>query len=250
VRSAASFEHDPVLARWRAPARTGAVLVALAWLACGAALSSRAVAWASPLSLWTDAAAGGRGGWRSHLGLGLARAQAGDPEGALAAYQTAFERAHGRAAVEAQALHNAGLVLLRAGRPSEAASMLRQATARTPRETEPAFALASALQRSGRADEAAEEASRGLRLDPGHPGLLQLLGVLRVEGGEVAEGLALLEAAVRRAPGEPALRASLGTALEAAGRLPEACRAWREAAADPQLRLSLAGLLSSRCGGP
>lgn len=78
------------------------------------------------------------------------------------------------------------------------------------------------LQRAGDLAGARFEAERALAEHPDSPDLLQLLGIIRCQLGDLEEGAALLRRALEKEPGRVATRQALATALLALGRGDEA----------------------------
>ena len=85
--------------------------------------------------------------------------------------------------------------------------------------------------RAGRMAEAESHYRRALRLNPGHPDALNLLGVALRARGALAEALQHSARAVALAPGQPLMLANHGAALAEAGQLDEAIEAMRAALA-------------------
>ena len=78
--------------------------------------------------------------------------------------------------------------------------------------------LAYALHRAGRSTEALVAADRMLALQPDNPDSLYLAGLVRTESGlDRARGVALLEQASQRQPGNWLYREALAKAKAAAG---------------------------------
>lgn len=88
-----------------------------------------------------------------------------------------------------------------------------------------------------------------LARDPDNIEALHLLGLVRLQQGEVAAALPLLEQAARRAPGVADYHNRLGAALAAAGRADDAIAAYRQAIAcqadHPEAHNNLAILLAA-----
>jgi tetratricopeptide (TPR) repeat protein len=61
-----------------------------------------------------------------------------------------------------------------------------------------------------------------LAAKPDHPSLLAALGGIRLQAGDAAEAVTLLEKAAQLAPGDPCIQADLGAALTSAGRFSDA----------------------------
>lgn len=96
------------------------------------------------------------------------------------------------------------------------------------------YALARYYHGAGRVAEAEKAYGDALRLQPGHPGALAGLGMLRSEQGRHVEAVALLRLAAGREPASASLMNNLGYALIAGGEADEAVAELRKAlAADP-----------------
>ncbi len=195
-----------------------------------------------------------------HLGLvALRQARFQD---AIEAFRHSAERGGPRAAV----LHNLALALLRLGRVEEAEAAWAEAIARGREEPSlhlgaawaalargdwgaaaarleraaalwgerrpPAWYQASVLAAAGDDDPvgALGIARDGLAAHPGHPVLLNSLGVLLELSGEMAEAEAAIRAAFAEAPGLPQASKNLGDILYRAGRYDEALEAYERAA--------------------
>ncbi|MBO3742642.1 tetratricopeptide repeat protein [Actinoplanes flavus] len=117
----------------------------------------------------------------AELGLAMARDDAGDSEGSLRAYASAYERSQliGRPEVISQVLRNWGLALRDAGRTGPAEQRLTQALEQARRGADhdtvgrAGVALGLFLQHEGRLDEARTILEEGLAvMDPVHPDAL------------------------------------------------------------------------------
>src|SRR6185312_2616098 len=81
-------------------------------------------------------------------------------------------------------------------------------------------AQALSLHQAGRTAEAAAQYETVLRRNPKHPDALHLLGVLRMQSGDLAAAIPLLKGAVKANPRFPTAQSHLGLALFRSGRLP------------------------------
>lgn len=137
-----------------------------------------------------------------------------------------------------------GQLLLDAGRPAEAAPLLRANVEAGDEDVHTLAALGAALSRSGAAEEAERCLAAARALDPGfRMGDLDLeLGRLRVRRGDAAGALEPLARLVAARPGTVEGRYWLARALAARGDAAGAARArdeaWREYAALPRFRRS------------
>ena len=85
------------------------------------------------------------------------------------------------------------------------------------------------LHKGGRLKEAEAAYRELLRLQPGHPAGLHMLGVLAHQGGRHEEAISLMNSAMTHAPSDAGLHTNLGTALQACGRLDEAVASFMRA---------------------
>ena len=115
--------------------------------------------------------------------------QAGDILGAIEAYQDALAREPQR--IDARS--NLGAAYVRLGRYAEAVREYRRALEVDPGHAGVRFNLALALYKSGFVPEAAKELEQVLSLDPKHTAALLLLSDCRLQMGDEAGVIALLE---------------------------------------------------------
>jgi tetratricopeptide (TPR) repeat protein len=115
--------------------------------------------------------------------------QAGDIVGAIEAYQAAVEKDPGR--VDARS--NLGAAYARLGRYDEAIEHYGAVLARAPDQVQVRFNLALALYKGGRTAEAAQELERVITEEPGHRQAALLLADTRLQLGNPAAVVALLE---------------------------------------------------------
>jgi tetratricopeptide (TPR) repeat protein len=128
----------------------------------GAATFKRNRAWASEISIWSDAAEKSPNKSRPHLNLGTALVQAGRLEEA----SVALGRAVARDPASFYARAQLGAALLALGRAGEAEAELREAVRLAPRDPEALFNLGIVLLRTGRKDEARPVLTRFLEVAP------------------------------------------------------------------------------------
>ncbi|MFW6108021.1 MAG: tetratricopeptide repeat protein [bacterium] len=137
-------------------------------------------------------------------------------------------------------VQNLGALLLRMGKPTEAARVLKHGL-RLPRgplepETEtgapkPAVGmhvtLGMACRRLGKEDAAARQFRIAIELDPSNSEAHSKLGNLLSRGGEYEAAIPHYEAALKSDPKTAAVRSNLGVALARLGRLDDAVEAYR-----------------------
>jgi predicted Zn-dependent protease len=129
---------------------------------------------------------------KAWLYLGLARDQAGDAAGAIAAYADGA-----KANPKSTALaHEHGMALLSAGKVQQAADVLEKAAARAEQDPELQSDAAYALTLVGKFKEAREVANRGTELAPESPDPFYVLGRAELGLGNRAAACRALEQAV------------------------------------------------------
>lgn len=154
------------------------------------------------------------------------RFRAGDPSGAERLLRDALALEPG----SAQAALRLGLLLRGQGRDAESLVPLRSAVAASPDLAVAHAALAAALHATGQLEAAAESAQRALALSPAERDLAANLAVIRNAQGLFADAEAVCRQALE-AGSEPGLLNTLGVALKEAGRLAEAAAVFEEALA-------------------
>ena len=111
----------------------------------------------------------------------------------------------------------------------EALAALEQATSTS--DPEPFIELAAANLRANRVAAAHKAATDALRLTPGHPWAMALLGHALILEGQPPQGLEYLQRAIAIRPRRPAVWDSLAAAFDAAGQPDTAARCRRESKA-------------------
>jgi Flp pilus assembly protein TadD/4-amino-4-deoxy-L-arabinose transferase-like glycosyltransferase len=130
-----------------------------------------------------------------------------------------------------EALHNLGVALLRLGRAEEALAGLRRAAAARPDSPAIHNSLGSALEEVGRVEEATGEYRRAMECDAGYYLARVNLARLALRQRRPAEAIFHLEEAVRLKPGLPQALRLLGVALLETGRIEESTRAFESSLA-------------------
>jgi MSHA biogenesis protein MshN len=170
--------------------------------------------------------------------------------------------------------------LERQGRQEEARTLLLRALAAHPAELTARHMLVQGHLDAGQLDDAQALLSEGLRLHPDQPALTQTLARLKVEKGDVAGAIQLLEtargpaaddaathallgalllrvqrydesarhylSALRADPGNSSWLVGAGVALEAIGKTADAAEAYRRASTAPGLTPALSAFLGER----
>jgi len=155
----------------------------------------------------------------------LARHRAGN----LAAAEQAYRRLLETEPDHRAGLNALGLLHLQAGRPREAAPLLRRAVALEPAAADIHLLLGAALRAAGELDGAAEAFRRAAELRPDHPEAHNNLGVVLRETGELAGAEAAYRQALAARPDYPQALNNLGVLLRDRGELAGAIDAYLQA---------------------
>jgi tetratricopeptide (TPR) repeat protein len=166
-----------------------------------------------------------------HRGAGLVLVALGLHEGA----ERAFRHALSLDPEDVATLHNLASLLALLGRHEEALSLAERAFLASPTDVDLTRTYASRLAEVGRLDEAARTVRRLVAVLPDDIETVELLASLQIRRGELADGLAIIGALVRRQPRAPAALAALGRILLASDRAADAL-----VAADQALALDAA----------
>ncbi len=181
----------------------------------GAFTWQRARIFETPESLWRHTVTHNPGCWEAWYNLGVAIADDGRPEEALACYQRAW-----RIDPSAEKVHNnLGTTLHDLDRTDEAIAHYRQAVGLEPRFAVAHTNLGSALQAQGCLDGAIEQYHRALALTPAFAGAHFNLGIALRASGRLGESIEHLGEAVRLEPNAPAAHDNLAAALRDQGDL-------------------------------
>jgi tetratricopeptide (TPR) repeat protein len=198
--------------------------------------------WATPLSLWEDAASRGARSYTATVNLGKALQEAGDVEGAVAAYR----RALSINAERGDAYNNLAVLQHEAGRVTEAIQTYQSALEHSPEMEEIHHNLAVAYQQAGNLQGAAKSFARALELDRSNGGLWSNYGQLLLAMSDPVNAEKAYREALSLLGERPEPANGLGNALSAQGRVEEAVGAYRQAlsitTADVQRAVILANL--------
>jgi len=207
-------------------------LAALLVAALAVASWQRAVIYASPLSLWRDAAAKTPHSWvtRNHYGNMLD--EAGRLDDAIAQY-TAVQQFM---PTNVDACINLGIALTKQGNLDAALAQLRRALALSPHSPDAHFNLASVLSRQGKFDEAIPHYHEALRSYFYLPETRTSLGTIYSRQGKPDAALAEYREALRFDPDFAPAHQGLADLLLSQGRFQEALDQYALAAkANPAL---------------
>jgi predicted O-linked N-acetylglucosamine transferase (SPINDLY family) len=156
---------------------------------------------------------------------GVALLQLGRRQEGLAALHRAAELAPD--SVEVQC--NLANVALEDGRPQAAIERLGALLSQTPGHPLVLQTLGVAMMAAARFDEARETFLQAIGVEPAHPGLRLNLAEAELERGDDAQALAHVREALKLAPRLDAAHALLGHVLHVQGHRAEAAQAWLEA---------------------
>lgn len=138
--------------------------------------------------------------------LADARLRGGDPAGAAALFDRVLEA--GGAAVSPRIRAAAATAFAMTGDPERALTLFDQVLDRTagPARAGPLADSALVLEMLGRAAEAESRYRQSLQADPAHAAASLGLAELLLRAGRTPEAVAVVQAALEHAPGDPALR--------------------------------------------
>jgi tetratricopeptide (TPR) repeat protein len=126
-------------------------------------------------------------------------------------------------------LLNVGEELVRAGRPSEAISVLRKAAQASPDYAPTYFNLGIALNESGRKEEALDAFDAAIKTDPNYFEARAAMGLTLLETGRPTGAVTQFREAARLRPDAANVHRDLGNALAQAGQRSEAIKEYQEA---------------------
>jgi Tfp pilus assembly protein PilF len=125
--------------------------------------------------------------------------------------------------------NNLGVALAETGRVEEALAHYRKALELSSRYPDAHNNLGEALAGKGRLDEAIAHFEKALQIDPSHAGAHANLGAVLARAGRVDQAIPHLERAIEIKPDDIGAHKNLGLALAGKGRFEEATRCWEEA---------------------
>ncbi|HJN26978.1 MAG TPA: tetratricopeptide repeat protein [Candidatus Latescibacteria bacterium] len=215
----------PALLGFRSKPVNVALLVVLA-----AFTIQRNQVWATPLSLWQSALAGGAHSYTAYVNLGKAQQDIGDVTGAAVSYGQALEIDRRRA----DAYNNLAVLFHEAGRVTEAIPYYEAAVERAPEMEEIHHNLAVAHQDLGDLDAATRTFRLALELSREDGGLWSNYGQLLLAADDPVGAEAAFHEAIRLLGLRPEPYNGLGNALSDQGRIQDAINAYRRGlAANP-----------------
>jgi len=147
-----------------------------------------------------------------HYNLGVGLFQKGDVEGAIAQYKTALEIAPGNAEYH----NNLGAALFAKGAVEDAIAQFEEALTIQPGHADARFNLGTALLKLGRLDEAIAQFRKTLEINPGHENAHYNLGVTLFLKGNLAEAIAQYQKVLETNPGQVNAQGNLAWLLSTA----------------------------------
>ncbi len=163
--------------------------------------------------------------WRVHTNLGIALAEEGRVDEAIAYLRRALDLNANQPDVP----YNLALALTQAGRLDEAAAYHLRALELDPHHARARRHLAGILLQRGRFDEAIDQFRRLVDMAPEDVNALYNLGSLLAQQGKTDEAIAHLGRAVKLQPDNVEALNNLGNALDERGRIDEAITHYRRA---------------------
>jgi Flp pilus assembly protein TadD len=201
----------------------GAAAITLA--ACAFVARVQAGYWRDSLTFWQHTLNVTRENARAHGYLGLALADLGRTEEAVAHYTEAI-----RIEPDVAEVHvNLGNVLAKQGKTDDAIAHYKAELRFRPNSINAHNGLASALDDQGKYAEAIGHYREALRINPGSAIVLNNLGASLANQGNLTEAVTYLVEAARFAPADAELHYNVAAVLEQLGRFTEAGRYAEEA---------------------
>ncbi|HUB65898.1 MAG TPA: tetratricopeptide repeat protein [Candidatus Methylacidiphilales bacterium] len=205
---------------WLKPALGAGLLLMLGTLSW-----HRAWAFKDDETLWSDAVAKNPGCWVAYNNLGLALAQDGKLDQAVAAYQQALKIEPGYAGAH----NNLGGIFLQQGRTDEARAQFQEALKDYPPYAKAENNLGIALSQEGRTEDAILHYQNALKIDPAFADAHNNLGSSLTQEGELDEAITHYQKALEINPGFAEAHFNLGNALARERRMDEAIAQFQEA---------------------
>ena len=172
----------------------------------------------SKLAIWQDAVAKRPANPRAHNNLGIALAELGCVQDAIAQYELAL-RLDPKAS---EAHYNYANALWQTGRGEEAIRHYQEALRINPGDIKAHTKLGNVMQLMRKTQPAIDQYEQALQINPDYADAHNNLGMALVTVGRVSEAIAHYERALQINPHLAVAHCNLALALERTGRLPEA----------------------------
>lgn len=202
-----------------APYCAGGILAAL-----GVLSMAQATHWRDSVTLFTHTLRVSSNNHLAHKNLGVALAQQGKHEAAIAQYNAGL-KIRGD---DADLHYNVGNSFIELDMQDKAVEAFQKALARDPNHKESIYNLANTLARLGKYDEAIPHYRHMLEMDPNHLGARINFGNTLAISGKPAEAAEQYKAAINLDPNTGDAHVNLGNALASLGRYEEAEASFRE----------------------
>ena len=214
-----------LLARWRLGRVVHAAMAGVVIVACMIGTWFQVDCWANTVTLFEHALKVARPSALAHNNLGLAFAEQGKREKAIAHYQEAL-RIH---PTYAKAHANLGVLLMEKGKSSEAIRHCTEAVRIDPQLAKGHLNLGFVLFRQGKDEEAIASYREALRIQPTYAKAHYNLGFSLARQGKADEAISHFHEALAVDPASPGAHRSLAMALDDKGEHEEAIGHYREA---------------------
>ena len=216
--------HD-LTKRWRYQGITLAACALVVTSACVVLTRQQIAYWKDSETLLRHAIAVTEGDYATENNLGIALADKGQWDEAMAHYQRALQIAP----EYAEGQNNLGRALLQKGQIDEAIPHLESALRSNPSHAGAQNNLGVALAQKGRVDEAITHFQEALRLKPGFADAEYDLGTALLQRGQVDGSILHFQEALKYQPGYTDAHHNLGNALIQKGRVDDAIAQFQRA---------------------
>jgi protein O-mannosyl-transferase len=203
----------------------GGLLATVVSVALGIATFQRNADYQSELSIWQDTVAKSPRNERAYNSLGLAMAECGRLDDAIAQYRKSLEIKPDYA----EADNNLGMALSDSGRRDEAIVYYLKALDVNPNLATAHNNLGNALAAGGKPDEALAHFQKAVEIAPNFAKAHNSLGIALSARGQVDEAITHYETALKIRPDYDSAHNNLGIALAGRGRLDDAIAHFRKA---------------------
>ncbi len=186
----------------------------------------------SVLTIWQDTVAKRPANSRAHNNLGIALAQLGRMQDAIAHYELALRIDPN----SGEAHYNYANALWQTGRGDEAIRQYKETLRINPVDIKAHTKLGNVMQLMRKTQPAIAQYEQALQINPDYAEAHNNLGMALVTVGRISEAIAHYERALQIKPSLAAAHCNLAIALERTGRLPEAVAQYEQALKiDPNL---------------
>ncbi|TGU70201.1 tetratricopeptide repeat protein [Geomonas terrae] len=192
----------------RLPAKATGVVIGVLVLALACTTFVRNQAWASDVTLWSDAVEKAPNKARPHYNLALAFQKAHRTDEAL---EHALQAAR-LAPTMPYAYNLIGVIMEKTGRIEQAAAALSEAIRLAPQEAAPHINLGDLYRQSGLTTQALEQYQIALRLTPADADIYYKIGTIHARSNDMDKAVVFFQCAASIEPGRPEYRRDLDSA--------------------------------------